>query len=165
MKAITAFNVVACGICMASGYLVYEQLRQPALQLPRFEPLGAYTAQAEPTQQTIDFRMPAQGQFSQLVSRPPFTQSRRPSQAKPRTSRAPARPITKPQLSVVGIVIKPEERIALVRKQGRTEIARLKRGERVEGWLVEGILPDRVLLSHHERLLEIELREAERTLR
>jgi hypothetical protein len=49
----------------------------------------------------------------------------------------------------------------MVRKPGVEELLRLAKGATLDGWRVEGVLPDRLLLSHGEKLLELELTEAE----
>lgn len=48
----------------------------------------------------------------------------------------------------------------MVRKPGASELLRLAKGADLEGWKVEGVLPDRLLLSHGDKVLELELTEA-----
>ncbi len=168
MRSLTAFNLFATLTCGALGAWVYSQTQEPAPALPNAVELVALVEPAsEPAAKPV-FRMRPKGGFNQLVVRPPFSPSRRPPRAKPAApppvvqKKAPVapKPVTEPQATLVGIVISPDKTIAMVRKPGSSELQRLAKGERLDGWLVEGVLPDRLLLSQGDKLLELELTEA-----
>ncbi|MGF1631835.1 MAG: hypothetical protein ACFCUT_20350 [Kiloniellaceae bacterium] len=168
MRALTAYNLLGLLVCGALGAWVYEEALQPLPPLPDAVPLIATIeiaagpgAAPEP-----GLRMPPRNTFAQLATRPPFSPSRRPPRAKPapvpvvqKQEQEAPRPVDEPQVTLVGIVINADKSIAMVRKTGVVELLRLGKGETLDGWLVEGVLPNRLVLSHGEKLLELELTE------
>lgn len=171
MKALAVYNLLMTAACAVLGAWVYHEARRPMPPLPAAVALtagietGAGAVEVAPA-----FRMAPKNAYAQMVARPPFSPTRRPPRAKPATpapvaqQAAPkeiAKPLAEPQVTLVGIVINADKSIAMVRKPGAAELSRLAKGETLDGWLVEGVLPDRVVFSHGEKLLELELTEAD----
>jgi hypothetical protein len=109
-----------------------------------------------------EFVLPGIGQYSELVERPLFVEGRQP----PEPSDEPTGEAAQPQaqasrpLSVTlsGVVITAQTRMALLRDNVTGEKARLKVGEELSGWRVQDIEPDRVVLARAGEVFEAELR-------
>lgn len=170
MRALTAYNLLALFVCSGLGYAVYAQTQVPPPSLPESVRLAEVpTAEAAAPAPPTAFRMPPKNVFNQMAARPPFSQTRRPPRAKPapkpvveKPAPVAAKTVAEPQVTLVGIMIQPGKSIAMVRKPGAEELLRLAKGQDLDGWLVEGVLPDRLLLSHDGKILELELSEAAR---
>ena len=160
MSALSVFNFALAALCGGLGWLAYEAYEAP----PAEPPVQVATAAGPPDAATAPsfrpFRMPPQQRFSELVERPPFVQSRRPPEiaAQPEVRReAPRRDL---KLTLIGVILQPNQQYALVQRPGKKEAQRLARGEKIDGWQVEGILPDRVVLSQAKEVVELELKDA-----
>jgi hypothetical protein len=82
--------------------------------------------------------------FAEIVERPLFAQSRRPAPKK-ETKVAEAAP--KPEtFDLIGVVISPAGRMALLRTIATSEIVRAVEGQNVGGWEVHAIKPMQVVL-------------------
>ena len=64
------------------------------------------------------------------------------------------------KLTLIGVILQPDRQYALVQRPGKKEALRLARGEKIDGWQVDGILPDRVVLSQAKEVVELELKDA-----
>jgi len=172
MRALTLYNLLALAACGALAAWIYQEGQR---SLPPLPEASAVTATIETAAGPAPiaapdpaFRLPPKNTYVQLVSRPPFSPSRRPPRAKPAPvpvavqTPEPAAPaaMSEPQAILVGIVISAGKSIAMVRKPGAEELLRLAKGAELDGWQVEGVLPDRLVLSHGDKLLELELTEA-----
>lgn len=160
MSALSVFNLVLLAACGGLGWLAYERHAAPPAELPQWETAGRKAQDAAAAPGFRPFRMPPQQTFSELVERPPFSQSRRPPEVKVtrETRQAPVR--KQLSFSLIGVILQPNKQYALVRQAGKKEILRLGRGEKIDGWLVDSILPDRLVLSYAEDVVELELKDA-----
>jgi hypothetical protein len=160
MSALSVFNLALAALCGGLGWLTYAAYEAPPAELAVPAMAGAGPTDAAAAPSFRPFRMPPQQRFSELVERPPFTQSRRPAQvsAEPVARReAPRRDL---KLTLIGVILQPDRQYALVQRPGKKEAQRLARGEKIDGWQVEGILPDRVILSQAKEVVELELKDA-----
>ena len=64
------------------------------------------------------------------------------------------------KFSLIGVILQPDKQYALVRQSGKKEILRLARGQKIDGWQVDSILPDRLVLSYAGDVVELELKDA-----
>ncbi len=146
-------------LCLGLGYAVYAELgsgpADPAdLTVTKVAPEPAAVPPAEPA-----FTLPPLGDFSETVARPLFLPSRRPLAP---AEDAPAEAVTRDLFTLMGVIISADERMALVKRRKTGEVLRLIEGQRVDGWLVEAIMPDRLALSHGEEAEEVVLKDAAR---
>lgn len=166
MRGFPIYNLLALTTCATLAAWAWQEMREPLPLLPAPVALEvADEAVANPIPEP-GFRISPKNAFAQLVTRPPFSPSRRPPRAKPAPAPAAQKPepvahplVTEPQVTLVGILINAGKSIAMVRKPGAEELLRLAKGEQLDGWQVEGVLPDRLVLSHGGKLLELELTE------
>lgn len=83
--------------------------------------------------------------FSEITERPLFSRSRRP----PSPSEEPAADKPSPKAEnydLVGVLVSPDERVALLRRHNSQEIIRAVEGQQVGGWEVQAIKPTEVVL-------------------
>jgi general secretion pathway protein N len=127
------------GACLGLGYVVQDQLgRGPGLAPPS-------SAAAPPPRRAAPRATPIKA-FSETLERPLFHASRKP--APKIASAAPeAAAVEPPVLDLVGVVIVPEGRSALIRMPRASELIEVSVGERIEGWRLESIETDRIVLK------------------
>jgi hypothetical protein len=90
-----------------------------------------------------NFKMEPFSGLGVVQARPLFSPTRRP--AAPIAS-AQSRPSAAASFTLVGILISPEGRYALLESGQPARLSRVTEGQQIEGWTVAGILSDRVLL-------------------
>ena len=84
--------------------------------------------------------------FKETLDRPLFHASRRPA-PKQAVAAAAAPAPDAPKLKLVGVVIEPEGRSALIRVAGAAGPIEVYVGERIDGWRLEAIQTDRIILK------------------
>lgn len=102
--------------------------------------------------------MPPIETFDEVVERPLFFRSRRPPDpdaAPPPEAAAPP----KADFVLTGLIISGTERLALLRPAGSKTVERVHQGAEIEGWRVEAIHADRVVLKRGETVQEIRLED------
>ncbi len=160
MKPLTKVNLLLFLLCTGLGAAAYDQLTRPAPALPEVEPAAPGPERLEATRASEPFRMPPKAQFVEFVERPPFSPSRKPPKEAPKSVQGTAKPARDLRLTLVGVVISPEKSIAVLSKRGAADVQRVSRGEKIEGWVLEGVMPDRVVLSQGKEIVELELKDA-----
>jgi hypothetical protein len=143
-------------LCIGLGSLVYWQLEYP----PAFP--GDVVAMAGPDQSAgldssaappAEFTLPPLEQFSEIVARPLFSQSRRPPSERADTAPEIAQPLpvrSAFNLILTGVVISAEGRMALLQRPKSPDLIRALLGQEIDGWSVELIEADRVTLRQGE---------------
>jgi general secretion pathway protein N len=87
---------------------------------------------------------PAISTFAEVVNRPLFTPSRRPTPPKADTNVAAPKAET---FDLIGVIISPGSRMALLRTLATSEVMRAVEGQNVGGWEVRSIKPTQVVLQ------------------
>ena len=140
--------------CVVLSWVIYADLVNPpqdvatqALKIPVSQALPGLTAQTK-------FSMPPIAHFRETVQRPLFSQSRRPPEVQAENKAAPPSP--PPELTVLGIVFSPTERVAFVTphgKRGRSKVKpllQLSEGANYQGWTVVEIARKKVTLRQDD---------------
>ena len=99
--------------------------------------------------------------FSEIAQRPLFIPSRRPLPPNTEPPRPGPRTAERHRFTLKGVVIVGDERMAVLvnqRRRSRT-VLRVVEGQQIDGWLVEAIMPDRVVLRQGETREEVALRD------
>ena len=111
--------------------------------------------------------------MDQTAARPLFRRDRRPPPIAPvieapkmpepaKPPKAVTAPVSEPapvfRHALSAIVIADGEAFAYLRKADETDLARLRRGETIDGWRLEEVRPDSVVLTHGPTRTEVELR-------
>jgi hypothetical protein len=137
--------VVMLGVCLALGYVVQDELgRDSGLASVAFGTLPTEKTAPAP-KLAVPTATPITA-FSETLARPLFHASRKPA-PKLATAMPDAPAVDSPTLKLVGVVIVPEGRSALVRIPNTTGLVEVSIGERIEGWRLETIDTDRIVLK------------------
>lgn len=99
--------------------------------------------------------VPALESLSETVERPLFLPDRRPPAID-----EPAGEVDDAEsglFTLVGIIVSPTRRIALVRIRGSNEVLQLSEGQQANGWTVAQILPNEVIFESNDKTETIEL--------
>jgi hypothetical protein len=151
--------VVLFLLCLGLGYVVYTELQSGPVELgamavPAERPEPAPAPSPEPA-----FTLPPLADFAETLERPLFLPSRRPlapdEEAPNQTATVPGRNL----FTLMGVIISPDERMAIMKRRKGGEILRVVEGQWTDGWLVEAILPDRIALRHGEETEEVEIKD------
>ncbi len=119
---------------------------------------------AVPTLTEETFALPPLEEFSEVVERPLFSTDRRPFEPPPpkaaaeQSRKTPRAPVPPPQLSLVGVVITPQHRSALLWDEKQSTFVRAKPGMEVSGWELANVAADGVILRKGETKHSIELK-------
>ena len=93
------------------------------------------------------FKLPEVSQFAQLVERPLFMETRRPSPPLPPGPPAKTEPPAPVTFKLMGVLETPEGRMALI-ADAKGKYKRFKLNELVDGWEIASIKPDRLILQN-----------------
>lgn len=103
---------------------------------------------------------PPISKYVEIIERPLFTSDRRPPppDEQPVAETQQATPQTKPDVHLLGIVITEGKRQALLQEGRDDKVVYAEPGVTVQGWTVESIEPEQVVLVLGDRREEIDLR-------
>lgn len=145
---------VFAAICIALSGLLYSELtRRPeeVIDAPTMSnPTPASSGQER--QRDADALISPVESFSEVVERPLFWASRRPLALLPSGPMDAPAPV---DFVLHGIVITTDERFAMFQQGAPSRLIRLSEGQELQGWTVQSILTDRVLLRNGDRVLEL----------
>jgi general secretion pathway protein N len=144
-------------LCLGLSITVYGELTEDG-STPVGSVAGgvAEASRAAVTQAEAPFALPPIESYAEVTARPLFSASRRPApqQAAQRGSLEPA------SLALIGIIISSQSRIALVQEAKSPKPIRLTEGQEVQGWTVQSILPDRIVIRRGTLEQEVKLHAA-----
>jgi general secretion pathway protein N len=157
-----AHNLLSAALalcCVGLAAMAYAELRvevddEPIATAPDRADAAGAAAKPEP------FSLPPLAELQEVVQRPLFAESRRPPALAPASAPQVARELD--TLSLLGVVITPDERHALIQSDPQTKPERVRQGQTLAGWTIEGILPDRVVFRRGETREELRIKEPER---
>ena len=136
---------VMLGVCLALGYVVQDELGR-GIELAPVALDAAPPANVVPAAKRAVPRTTPIKAFSETLARPLFHASRKPA-PKLATATPEDASVDSPALKLVGVVIGPEGRSALVRMPSASELVEMSVGERIDGWRLEAIKTDRIVLK------------------
>ena len=150
-------SLMLVATCLALAGVIYAEVTaDPMSGWPTPSDSGSDNPSAEealPIPQP-GFTPPPKQDFAEIVSRPLFYPSRRPPERKDE----PTAPVVKSGLdhvALVGVLIFPTEKVALFERPREPNVLEVRTGEKVEGWLVESIMPDKVVLRRGDLRTEM----------
>jgi hypothetical protein len=145
--------------CAGLGTLAWAELRMEIDD----EPIAAVADRTDPVdavQRTEPFQLPAIASLSEVTERPLFAESRRPPLAPPPAPGQVSRELD--SLTLVGVVITPAGGHALIQTEAQAKPERVKLGQSLFGWTIDGILRDRVVFKRGEQREELRVKEPDR---
>ncbi len=154
-------SALLIGLCLILGGVIYLEL-SAGPSPPAASPVPIALGPPEPAVLPVadpGFTMKPLDDFSEIARRPLFIPSRRPLPPDTEPPRPGPRTAKRHRFTLKGVVIVDDERMAVLQRgRGRT-VLRAVEGEIIDGWLVEAILPDRVVLRQGETREEVVLRD------
>lgn len=158
-------TLVLAGICAVLVLVLGAQRwlagDEPDAGVIQVSPAGAGVASSL---ETRSFDLPSRGEYAEVTARPLFSEDRRPEEnggaagdegeAVAAEDEAPTEP---PPVSLTGVIITPEQRIAMMRNTESREYVTLKEGEPLEGWTLEEVSRRRIVFSNGGRQEVVDL--------
>jgi hypothetical protein len=108
------------------------------------------------------FVMPAQHTYAEVSERPLFLRSRRPLPPELETREETPAQTSRAAFVLSGVILTDTQRMALLQTQSSPKIARVEEGQEYEGWTVEAIHPNKVVMRRGEEVSEIVLEDKAR---
>ncbi len=136
---------VMLGVCLALGNVVQDELARGPVLAPALRGAAAPENIAPTPERAVPRTTPIEA-FAETLARPLFHASRKPA-PKLATVSPEAAAAESPTLKLVGVVIGPEGRSALIRISTSAELVEVSVGERIDGWRLETIETDRIMLK------------------
>jgi len=136
--------------CLALAGVIYIELDAPDIEPPAKAAVAAAPEPDKRPAESPSFAMPPLRNFAGVLSRPLFSETRRP----PRRPTGPA-DARDASFTLVGTILSMRDRHALVEHGQPPHIERVSEGQEVDGWIVEQILPDRVVFARGDTHVEI----------
>lgn len=159
MMILSKLNLSLCLLCAGLGYFLYKQTMLPAERVPRLEAAAASNeAVARRASHVQIAPMPPRNHFSQLIERPPFSATRRPPQPRRVVTVTKPQPVPKPRIILVGTFVNSSSGVAVIQRPGADKQLRLSLGENLDGWTLESIKRDRIVLRAKDEVFEVLLR-------
>jgi hypothetical protein len=142
-------------LCVALLGVIELELSGGADELQPTALAGPPPSQIKPVSlEPPSFTMAGIASYREVLERPVFLRSRRPAPEE--------RPGNVGQLSsllLVGLIIAPEGHRALVQFGEPPRLQRVVVGQAIEGWSIESILADRIIVRHGDTEEEIKLKQ------
>lgn len=133
-------------LCLALGWLVYKETERPAPMTSTGVPVvstGSVSDPAKIAPRNMAIVLPPIDAFQGITSRPLFNVSRRPIAV---DNPPPVEERAELNVMLSGIVIGHSQQIAHLRSSADKRVQVLSVGDRIGGWRIEAIEPDRVVL-------------------
>ena len=154
-------SVALLGLCALLGAgIAAEVVYAPSYKVPgAASSNGAAPVIAKPAGSAFSLE-PLEG-YAEVVERPLFWPTRRPP-PKAENANAGAAKTQTSKVTLLGIVLYPDTRMALLKRPNSKQHVRVREGQQFDGWVMEAILPDRVVLRRGDKTEEIKLRDLPR---
>ena len=140
-------TLLLLALCIGITTVIYLEVNDAAPDLPVNAPTAATRNTAKNDGGEPSFSMPPLGGYSDVLLRPLFSSTRRPA-------RDAAAVVPSSGFRLVGIVRSAHESHALI-EHGPHRLDRVAEEQELDGWTVETILDDRVILRHADVRLEV----------
>ncbi|ADJ29176.1 pilus assembly protein PilZ [Nitrosococcus watsonii] len=165
-----ALAYLLAGLCLLVVVAIALEARYP-FQLAQEEkaaPASPNLADLVPTQErSEEIALPPLGNYEEIVARPLFRPSRRPpdpekdvaeeARKKAMEEAERLKSHVKDLFILSGVVVTAEKTVALLQDIKNNKSLRVSEGERLEGWKVQQIFPNRVLFRDDGRAETLEL--------
>ncbi len=115
---------------------------------------GARPRAVKAAHDDASFSLPPPSTFTEVVTRPLFSDTRRPS------AFAAATPDAHPTFVLVGTVLSSHARDALIRHGQPAKVDHVAEGQAIDGWTVDSIQSDRVIFTNAGERIEVTAKAA-----
>ena len=162
-----SFHLVA--LCVFLAWLAFAETQNPLFIDNTATWLGLVPANestvgsAAPPPPPLSFAarprraLPAVDAFSGIAARTLFNPTRR--HIKPPPEVKPVSVVKPSQFNLIGVLISDGVRMALIRRSRAGDYIRVEEGQEIDGWRIERIVPDRVVIRKGDTREELVLRD------
>lgn len=136
-------------LCFGLAGVIYVEATEPPLPLPADTAPRATATPDVAGAGRPSFSLPPLNAYAEVAARPLFTETRRPAPGALAGDPASA------NFTLVGIIISGSDRHALMAHGQPPRTERIVEGQSVDGWTVESILSDRIVLRRVDTRIEV----------
>lgn len=151
----TRLRLVLAALCVALLGVIYLETSQPDIDLTA-HPVAQHRVAPAVEGDDATSAMPSLDSLADVLRRPLFSPNRRP----PAVSAAAAANADATGFTLVGVVISPRGSRALIEHGQPPHLDHAREQQEIDGWTVEKILGDRVVLRHAEDRVELKVKDA-----
>lgn len=143
-------------ICLVMGAMVaIEAANPPQLdRQPVTTPPEAVLPDNLESPPAGNFALPPLDAYSEIVERPLFISSRRPPEEPEVVEQKQPGEVS---FTLLGVAVTPERNLALLQIDGAGKVARMEVGEEVNGWQLEAVHADGIVLRKNETIKNVPL--------
>lgn len=149
-------GLLGLGCVVAASMLLIRWLNPPSLEssIPTVKQASLREFDVSPER---PFQAPPLEDYSEIVERPLFLAERRPPEEQQPDILASEAPAESEDLLLLGVVLTPEATMALVQIDEGRQVERVRVGGKINGWQLQSVQPDRVILQSGGRKLDLPL--------
>jgi hypothetical protein len=145
-------------LCVISvGFIAYRLLYPPQLKPLPVTPIKQVSQGDGSAAKFKAFELPPLTEYRDIVERPLFSDTRRPAPDEPEVIAEPEPETEEQKFTLIGVMVTPELQMALVEVEDQDKVARLKIGEKTNGWTLEGVESNKVVLRKGDSVRELPL--------
>lgn len=140
-RLVTLVLAALCGVLVLG--LMLQRMLAGGGEAPGAVPVAPMDAEGSTSLTTRSFELPPTSEYAEITRRPLFHEDRRPEEDSddgPDQGEAQAVAATEPPpVTLTGVIITPEVRVAMLEHNRRNEPISLKQGETLDGWTLESV--------------------------
>jgi hypothetical protein len=154
------FLALLCAILAAALIVELTTGDEDIAEVPPAKPQPRKPEQEAETQP--GFVMPPEDTYTEVSERPLFLQSRRPLPPEMMTKEETPAEMSRAEFVLSGVILTGTLRMAFLQSQSSPKIARVEEGQEFEGWTVEAIHPNKVIMRRGQEVSEVALEDSVR---
>lgn len=151
-------SLLLLALCAALADALMEELEAAPQPGPVVTGARSKSDSAVQSSTRAVFKAPSLTQLSAITARPLFFEGRRLPVPTPE-QKAAAKPLQDAKVVLYGVIITPDQRVALIQPASTGEVAHVSVGQMVEGWRIKEIMPDRIVLIQGDQIEEVQIKE------
>jgi hypothetical protein len=149
-------SLLMLGCVLAASLLVVQWFNPPSVEEVTSAPNQTSSNEFEVTP-VQPFQIDPLNDYRDIIERPLFLAERRPPEEVPEEMPASETPVDDEDLVLLGVVLTPDANMALLLVDQGGRIARLRVGEKVNGWELQSVQANQVNLHNGEKELDLPL--------
>jgi hypothetical protein len=150
-----SIGLLLVGCLLAASLLVVQWFNPPYPD--EYTPLSNKNVSEFEVEPVQPFQVAPLPDYRNIIERPLFLADRRPPEETSEETPVSETPVGDEDLLLLGVVLTPDANMALLQVDQRGQVARLRVGEKVNGWELQSIQPNQVNLNNGERELDLPL--------
>lgn len=151
------FLALLCAILAVLLVVELTTEKEDFAEAPAAKPQPSKSVQEAETQS--GFVMPPQDTYTEVSERPLFLRSRRPLPPELETKEETPADTSQAAFVLSGVILTETQRMAFLQSQSSPKVARVEEGQEYEGWTVEAIHPNKVVMRRGQEVSEVALED------